>query len=652
MTYTFKLARRLAASRQFTMLPVFLVLAACAGDTTAPQGAAGDLPESGIYGWQPRESSPVAVRINPASVTLETNQLIQFKARGRNRAGDDIAAPVSWSTTGGTILPDGRFSAAATGTYQVMGRTRTSDDAFVVDTSTVTVVRRRVGLTSIQLSPDSVTLAPRASQAFSASGRLRTGVTVVIGVNWSATGGTIDPAGIYTAGDTAGQFRVIATNTNGKIADTSLVIISAPPSLPPPSDSTLTPPTIPITPAPPPPDTTTVPVPVDTSTPPPPPPAPVLASVILKPAAWTLATGTSKQFSAFGRTTTGDSIAVAVVFSANGGTVTQGGLFTAGSTAGTFRVIANAGSLADTSSVTITATLGSVITLGVPFGPFASWNETSFKPNTESFNLSHQGFTPANILTRLEVARTAHVAQLLALTGGARSNYLTDGVFDMAKWKAKMDLYNTAAIKAAVAAAVADGTVIGNSVMDEPFNDGGPGNEGNSWGPAGTMTKARVDSMCAYVKGIFPSLAAGAFHDHNDFEPTKSYNVCDFIVAQYRERKGPIQEWRDAALALGRRDGHAVAFSLNILDGGIQAARDGLWNCPLTTTGGQGTYNPNCRMTAAQVRDWGIILGSAGCALTMWRYDAYFMANADNKAAFRDVASRLASLPSTPCRRR
>jgi hypothetical protein len=218
MTYTFKLARRLAASRQFTMLPVFLVLAACAGDTTAPQGAAGDLPESGIYGWQPRESSPVAVRINPASVTLETNQLIQFKARGRNRAGDDIAAPVSWSTTGGTILPDGRFSAAATGTYQVMGRTRTSDDAFVVDTSTVTVVRRRVGLTSIQLSPDSVTLAPRASQAFSASGRLRTGVTVVIGVNWSATGGTIDPAGIYTAGDTAGQFRVIATNTNGKRA--------------------------------------------------------------------------------------------------------------------------------------------------------------------------------------------------------------------------------------------------------------------------------------------------------------------------------------------------------------------------------------------------------------------------------------------------
>src|SRR3954468_12307169 len=174
MTYTFKLARRLAVSRTLSTLPVLLVLAACSGnDATAPQDAFADLPESGIYGWRPRESAPVAVYINPNHLTVETNQLVQFNARGRNRAGDDIAAPVSWSTTGGTILPDGRFSAAAIGTYQVIGRARTSEDAFAVDTSTVTVVRRRIGLGSVQISPDSVTLAPRLTQAFSAIGRLK-----------------------------------------------------------------------------------------------------------------------------------------------------------------------------------------------------------------------------------------------------------------------------------------------------------------------------------------------------------------------------------------------------------------------------------------------------------------------------------------------
>ena len=54
------------------------------------------------------------------------------------------------------------------------------------------------------------------------------------------------------------------------------------------------------------------------------------------------------------------------------------------------------------------------------------------------------------------------------MTGGSHSLYLTNGVFDLAKWKAKMDAYNTTAVKSAVAAAVADGTIIGNSVMDEP----------------------------------------------------------------------------------------------------------------------------------------------------------------------------------------
>src|ERR687890_2394798 len=104
MTYTFKLARRLAVSRR-ALLPVILVFAACGDDTTGPEGTNG--PPS--TGW--RDLTPVAVKVHPSSVTLETNQLIQFRAHGRTSAGDSVDAAVSWSTTGGTILPDGRFSA-------------------------------------------------------------------------------------------------------------------------------------------------------------------------------------------------------------------------------------------------------------------------------------------------------------------------------------------------------------------------------------------------------------------------------------------------------------------------------------------------------------------------------------------------------------
>jgi hypothetical protein len=79
---------------------------------------------------------------------------------------------------------------------------------------------------------------------------------------------------------------------------------------------------------------------------------------------------------------------------------------------------------------------------------------------------------------------------------------------------------------------------------------------------------------------------------------------------------------------MAKRDGHAIAFSLNTLSGGFQAARDGNWYCSLETTGGRGTYDPNCRMTAQQIRDFAKVL-----------------------APFKDVAALVASLPAKSCRR-
>jgi hypothetical protein len=73
--------------------------------------------------------------------------------------------------------------------------------------------------------------------------------------------------------------------------------------------------------------------------------------------------------------------------------------------------------------------------------------------------------------------------------------------------------------------------------------------------------------------------------------------------------------------------------------------------CPIPQTGGPGTYGTNCRMTPDQVRDWGIILGEAGCALVMWRYDSAVMADPVYQVAFRAIADRLATLPSKSCTR-
>jgi hypothetical protein len=85
-------------------------------------------------------------------------------------------------------------------------------------------------------------------------------------------------------------------------------------------------------------------------------PAPVVA-VVVSPASTTLTASTNKQFIAFGRTQIGDSVAVAVSWSATGGTISPGGMYTAGSATGAYQVSAKqtAGSLTSQASVAVVA---------------------------------------------------------------------------------------------------------------------------------------------------------------------------------------------------------------------------------------------------------------------------------------------------------
>ena len=345
-----------------------------------------------------------------------------------------------------------------------------------------------------------------------------------------------------------------------------------------------------------------------------------------------------------------------VVFSASGGEITPDGLFTSSSTPGAIRVVASAAGVADTATVAVAGvaqsgldSAGTTPPRGIPFGVFDAWSGPGLKSNTDVFTATIGSTNPNNILERIAVARAKGVKLILTMTGGGHGNYLTDGAFDLAKWESRMDAYKKPDIITAVSAAVADGTIIGNSVMDEPHVHGA--GDGNTWGPSGTMTKERVDDMCAYVKGIFPTLPVGVVHPHHAFEPNKPYRVCDFLVDQYSSRQGDVRRFRDEGLAMGKRDGIAIAFALNILNGGTQAKRDGAWDCPPDLTQGRGTQKPNCRATAAQVREWGALLGSAGCAFVLWRYDDSYMANPDNQRAFADVANVLATRPQRPCTR-
>lgn len=294
---------------------------------------------------------------------------------------------------------------------------------------------------------------------------------------------------------------------------------------------------------------------------------------------------------------------------------------------------------------------------GLSFGTYRLLvDDATPAPLTLNFEMN----TPSTIATRIAYARQKGVRMVLQMTGGPHTvknpgPYLSyiNGVlkFDRKKWNDKMAAFNTSAIRDVVAKGVADGTVIGASVMDEPNVCSNSG--GNTWGPCGTMTKARVDSLCTVVQRIFPTLPAGVAHQALAFEPTKSYKVCQFIMGGVRTKDGTTAQYvagRDSVLAIGARDHHAILFNLNVLDGGVRDT-DGTWDCIGTGQAGKGTYSPMCRMTADRLRERGLIVGLAGCGLIMWRYDDAFWSRIDNQQAFEDIAAKMATVAARPCRR-
>jgi hypothetical protein len=299
----------------------------------------------------------------------------------------------------------------------------------------------------------------------------------------------------------------------------------------------------------------------------------------------------------------------------------------------------------DPSTSAVTPSFASVSYTGIPYGPFGLWaTSTDVKWGPKPFTMSQNSEDAGGVVTHISSARLMGQRLVFMLAGGPSGNYTTNGKFDMTKWKKKMDSYNTTAIRNAIAAGVSDGTVVGNSLIDEP--------ETKRWG--GVITKSMLDQMASYAKKMFPTLPQGVAHGPPAYKwrPTEYYHVVDFVLYQYAwwVTKGDVNAWRTAVLARAKLDGVTPAFSINILDGGVEDL-DGTWNCTSSGQAGVGTYYPMCRMTATQVRNWGLALVGYGCAMEMWTFNSTYVNKSDNLSALKDLGTAAASKPKRSCKR-
>ena len=253
----------------------------------------------------------LSFRIGPKLDTIVSGSALQYSATLTWSDGLTHPYSISWSTTGGVISSDGRYTPGTlVGNFLVIAVCGCG----AADTAGVNVQNSNPPapptLSSLVLAPQAVVLALGGMQQFSASGQWSDGTYGPVGVLYEATGGSISSAGFYVAGNTPGTYRVIATQQGGTRADTSVVTISG---------------------------------------------SPTLTQVVLNPSAVSLVAGATQQFAVTGVWTDGSSTIPSVSYSATGGSVTEGGLYTAGATPGTYQVIASAagGLPADTAVITI-----------------------------------------------------------------------------------------------------------------------------------------------------------------------------------------------------------------------------------------------------------------------------------------------------------
>src|SRR5262249_15652922 len=153
------------------------------------------------------------------TLTLDPQQNFRFQAFGRTQAGDSVPVTVRWTTSAGLISTTGVYTAD----------TSAVDATITATLSTTTVsatsrVRNRLGL-DLHINPKSLTLPEGGLQSFVAYGLRNTGDSINIPVPYTATGGTISSGGQFTAGQTPGNYRVVATQSNGALADTSAVTV-------------------------------------------------------------------------------------------------------------------------------------------------------------------------------------------------------------------------------------------------------------------------------------------------------------------------------------------------------------------------------------------------------------------------------------------
>ncbi|MBS2031220.1 MAG: hypothetical protein JST54_25195, partial [Deltaproteobacteria bacterium] len=260
--------------------------------------------------------------VGPASATLNIGQHQTFTVTATDSNGNPVSVTPTWSVVagGGTIdASTGDFTAGnAAGTFN--GTVQASAGGL---TATASIIVLPGATASVFVNPTSATLAPNGTTTFSAQTIDAHGNATTDTVTWAAdaNAGTISTNGVFHAGANPGSYPNAVTATVGSLSAAASVTISQT----------------------------------------------ALSQLQLLPASTSVRAGGTIAFSVTGIDVNGNTVSVSPTWTIlhGGGTIDANGVFTAGTTPGTFvdTVQASANGLSATSTVVVTA--GPVVAVSV-----------------------------------------------------------------------------------------------------------------------------------------------------------------------------------------------------------------------------------------------------------------------------------------------
>jgi len=205
--------------------------------------------------------------------------------------------------------------------------------------------------------------------------------------------------------------------------------------------------------------------------------------------------------------------------------------------------------------------------------------------------------------TFLPLVRASGMKVTLRLSGN-HPVYTTDGNFDLAKWKAAMDVWTGSGVQAYID----DGTLVGHMLLDDIDTFAGA-----------DPTAADLDEMARYSEELLPGLMTYVRQKCSRM-PTPAtedghYVFLDNCVNQYTNypgySDGPIADYVVEQTAAAASRGLGMINGLNIADGGDGSSGHSGW--------GAGKY----AMSAAEITTYGAALLAVPNLqmFLMWEYD-------------------------------